>query len=79
MELKTPLPGYRKLNPMVFCGLYPVNSDDYNQLKDALERLQLNDAALQYEPETSQALGFGFRIRIFRLTSYGNYSRKNRT
>ncbi len=56
-----PLPGYRKLNPMVFCGLYPVNSDDYNALREALERLELNDSALQYEPETSQALGFGFR------------------
>ncbi len=57
----TPLPGYRKLNPMVFCGLYPVNSDDYNPLREALERLELNDSSLQYEPETSQALGFGFR------------------
>ncbi len=55
------LPGYRQLNPMVYCGLYPVNSEDYNALREALERLELNDAALQYEPETSQALGFGFR------------------
>ncbi len=57
----TPLPGYRKMNPMVFCGLYPVNSEDYNPLREALERLELNDSSLQYEPETSQALGFGFR------------------
>jgi len=57
----TPLPGYRKLNPMVFCGLYPVNSEDYNPLREALERLELNDSSLQYEPETSQALGVGFR------------------
>lgn len=58
---ETPLPGYRKLNPMVYCGLYPVSSEDYNPLRDALERLELNDSSLQYEPETSQALGFGFR------------------
>lgn len=57
----SPLPGYRKLNPMVFCGLYPVSSEDYNPLREALERLELNDSSLQYEPETSQALGFGFR------------------
>lgn len=56
-----PLEGYRKMNPMVFCGLYPVDSDNYNDLREALERLELNDSALQYEPETSQALGFGFR------------------
>lgn len=58
---ETALPGYRRLNPMVYCGLYPVSSDDYNGLREALERLELNDASLQYDPETSQALGFGFR------------------
>src|SRR5690625_3571886 len=63
----TPLPGYRRLNPMVFCGLYPVNSEDYNPLREALERLELNDSSLQYEPETSQALGFGFRTGFLGL------------
>jgi len=55
------LPGYRKSNPMVFCGLYPIESTDYQNLREALEKLELNDAALTYEPETSNALGFGFR------------------
>lgn len=64
---ETPLEGYKKMNPMVYCGIYPIDTGKYNDLREALEKLELNDSSLVYEPETSQALGFGFRTGFLGL------------
>lgn len=64
---ETPLKGYKKMNPMVYCGIYPIDTGKYNDLREALEKLELNDSSLVYEPETSQALGFGFRTGFLGL------------
>lgn len=66
-KAEVPLPGYRTLNPTVYCGMFPIETTKYQSLKDALERLKLNDASLVFEPETSQALGFGFRVGFLGL------------
>jgi translation elongation factor EF-4 len=78
--LLNPLPGYRTPKPMVFAGIYPVEADDYTELRESLDKLQLNDASLTFQPETSQALGFGFRAgflgcstwKLFRNASNAN-------
>ena len=67
------LPGYRKATPMVFCGLYPVENSDYDNLRDALEKLQLNDASLVFEPETYSSAWIWFSLWLFRSAAYGCY------
>ena len=71
-----PLPGYKEVKPMVYSGLYPTDAEEFEDLRDALEKFRLNDSALIYQPETSAALGFGFQMRIPWIASYGNCAGK---
>ena len=66
--------GFEDVKPMVYAGLYPIDAEDYEDLRDSIEKLQLNDASLTFEPESSAALGFGFQMRLSRIVAYGNHS-----
>ena len=70
-----PIQGFEDVKPMVFAGIYPVDTEDYEELRNSMEKLQLNDASLTFEPESSAALGFGFRLWVFRYATHGDYSR----
>ena len=73
-----PYQGYKKMVPMVYCGLYPINTDKYTELREALEKIQLSDSSINFEPETSQALGFGYRCGFLGTIAYGGNPRKTR-
>ena len=72
---KNPIGGFEDVKPMVFAGIYPVDTEDFEELRSSMEKLQLNDASLVFAPESSAALGFGFRCGFLRNVTYGNYSR----